>query len=110
MKLFIENDKLEIVDKTTIEELKRFIYTKNKFQADDGCKDDMVLALALVFAPFCNVKNFIDMEKVIKNIYFEENETYDFIELVNFGSFDDGVEEDLMYSENKQFDEFIYIN
>lgn len=110
MKLFIENDKLEIVDKTTIEELKRFIYTKNKFQADDGCKDDMVLALALVFAPFCNVKNFIDMEKVIKNIYFEDNETYDFTELVNFGSFDDGVEEDLMYSENKQFDEFIYIN
>ena len=110
MKLFIENDKLEIVDKTTIEELKRFIYTKNKFQADDGCKDDMVLALALVFAPFCNVKNFIDMEKVIKNIYFEENETYDFTELVTFGSFDDGVEEDLMYSENKQFDEFIYIN
>lgn len=110
MKLFIENNKIEIVDKTTIEELKRFIYTKNKFQADDGCKDDMVLALALVFAPFCNVKNFIDMEKVIKNIYFEENETYDFTELVAFGSFDDGVEEDLMYSENKQFDEFIYIN
>lgn len=110
LKLFIENDKLEIVDKTTIEELKRFIFIKNKFQADDGCKDDMVLSLALVFAPFCNVKNFIDMEKVIKNIYFEENETYDFTELVNFGSFDDGVEEDLLYSENKQFDEFIYIN
>jgi hypothetical protein len=92
LKLFIENNKLTINDKSTINELYRFILIKNKYQADDGSKDDMVMSLALVFVPFINVKNFEDMKKLIQNLYvqetLEENEKTSFTESLTIGCFD----------------------
>lgn len=98
LKLFIENEKLEINDKNTINEFYQFIMVNNKFQADDGAHDDMIMSLALIFVPFINTKNFEDMKLLVKNLYnFEdlpEDEKADFSELMTIGSFDDGVDDD----------------
>lgn len=97
LKLFIENDKLEINDKKTINEFYQFILINNKFQADDGAHDDMIMSLALIFVPFCNTKNFEDMKALVKNLYDDdlpEADKVDFGELLVIGSFDDGAEEE----------------
>ena len=77
MKLFIENDNIVINDKSTINEFFNFILIKNKYQADEGSHDDMVMSLALVFAPFCNTKNFEDMKKIVQGLYNNDNEFSD---------------------------------
>ena len=98
LKLFIDNDKLEVIDRTTIDEFRRFILINNKYQADEGCHDDSVMALALAFVPFCNSKNFEDMKKLIRNLY-SDVETSDesesnFVDYLTIGDFDDGSDED----------------
>ena len=93
MKLFIQNGKLEINDSDTYKEFFSFIYSKGKYQADDGAKDDMIMALAICFAPFCNMKNFEDMREVTKLIFSEAKEDNNAMDLLSFGFFDSGVEE-----------------
>jgi hypothetical protein len=106
LKLFIENDKLEINDKSTINEFYQFILINNKFQADDGAHDDMIMSLALTFVPFTNSKNFEDMRVLIKNLYesddLEESEKVEFGELLTIGSFDDGADEEYMPSQRQE--------
>jgi len=108
LKLFIENDKLKINDKTTINEFYQFILINNKFQADDGAKDDMVMSLAITFAPFCNSKNFEDMKKLVSLLYQndtnEENQKTSFSELLTIGTFDSGTDEDYKSSKNKEYE------
>lgn len=98
LKLFIENDKLEINDKSTINEFYQFILINNKFQADDGAHDDMIMSLALAFVPFISSKNFEDMRVLVKNLYesddLDESEKFNFGELLTIGTFDDGVDEE----------------
>ena len=97
LKLFIENDKLEVNDKKTINEFYQFILVNGKFQADDGAHDDMIMSLALIFVPFCNTKNFEDMKALVKNLYDDdlpEEEKVDFGELLTIGSFDDSSDEE----------------
>ena len=97
LKLFIENDKLEINDKKTINEFYQFILVNSKFQADDGAHDDMIMSLALIFVPFCNTKNFEDMKALVKNLYDDDlpdAEKVDFGELLVIGSFDDSSDEE----------------
>jgi hypothetical protein len=97
LKLFIENDKLDVNDKKTINEFYQFILINSKFQADDGAHDDMIMSLALIFVPFCNTKNFEDMKALVKNLYDDDlpdAEKVDFGELLTIGSFDDGAEEE----------------
>lgn len=97
LKLFIENDKLEVNDKKTINEFYQFILVNGKFQADDGAHDDMIMSLALIFVPFCNTKNFEDMKVLVKNLYDDdlpEAEKVDFGELLTIGSFDDHSDEE----------------
>ena len=91
-KLFMENYKLNIIDRDTIKELYTFIYEKNKFQAEDGCHDDMIMALAICFAPFCNTKNFEDMREINKVLFGGESDN-NVVEFFNFGFFDNGIEE-----------------
>ena len=69
LKLFIENDRLNICDASTMNEFLTFILVNNKYQADDGSHDDMIMSLALIFVPFCNARNFEDMKDLIKNLY-----------------------------------------
>ena len=69
MKLFLDNNLLVVNDKSTIEEFYTFIAINGKYQADNGYHDDMVMSLALTFAPFCNSRNFEDMAKIIDTLY-----------------------------------------
>lgn len=93
LKLFIENNNLQIVDRNTIKEFFTFILINNKYQADENCHDDMIMSLALIFVPFCNSKNFEDMKNLIKNLYSVEvndSETdKSFTEYLTIGSFED---------------------
>ena len=98
LKLFIENNRLDICDAGTMNEFLTFILVNNKYQADDGAHDDMIMSLALTFVPFCNAKNFEDMKELIKNLYKvdidsdDENETKDkkrFSEHLLIGDFAD---------------------
>ena len=96
MKLFIENNKYTIHDKSTINELLTFILLNEKYQADDGCHDDCVMALALTFAPFVNNKNFEDMKLVIKALYNQDKYSEDSESLADMlvvGAFNDGTSE-----------------
>jgi len=98
LKLFVENDKLEINDKSTINEFYQFILINNKFQADDGAHDDMIMSLAMIFVPFCNSKNFEDMKKLVNNLYNDDLpdiEKSNFGDLLTIGSFDDYSDESL---------------
>jgi hypothetical protein len=106
LKLFIENDKLMINDKKTINEFYQFILVNGKFQADDGAHDDMIMSLAIVFAPFCDVKNFEDMRKVVHQLYQNDSddlsepqneETTGFGDMLTIGDFDSASDEDAEY-------------
>lgn len=59
LKKFIENNKFEIVDFDTINELSTFISKKNSYEADTGCHDDLVIPFIL-FAYLLNQELFID--------------------------------------------------
>lgn len=114
MKTFIENDKLKINDADTIQEFSTFILTRNKYQADEGTHDDMVMSLALLFTIFNDSKNFDDM-KQLTTLLFQEisEENVDISEILTIGSFDDGVEfneefNKKSYSDYVSYEEFIH--
>ncbi|WXB48026.1 terminase large subunit [Vibrio phage VB_VaC_TDDLMA] len=106
LKLFIENDKLEVVDRATIQEFFQFILINNKYQADEGAHDDMIMSLGLVFVPFCNSRNFEDMKLLVKNLYndaeLSESEKVNFGEMMTIGSFDDGTDEEYLMDQGKK--------
>lgn len=108
LKLFIENDKLEINDKATINEFYQFILINNKFQADDGAHDDMIMSLALTFVPFTNVQNFDDMKKLVSTLYqnndLSESERANFTDFLSIGAFDDGIDDDYDPDKPKYYD------
>lgn len=105
MRMFIENDKLKIHDRITINEFYSFILINNKYQADDGCHDDAVMSLALAFAPFCNTRNFEDIKDLVAQIS-AKTEMLDpdnsFTDYMNIGMFDDNGDDEylLKNSEN----------
>jgi len=106
MKTFIENGRLKINDKKTIDEFYTFILKNGKYQADDGAFDDAVMSLAIAFAPFCNTKNFSDMKKLVDILYKKstdendgsEKNKIDLSEIFSIGGFDDGTDINEMYS------------
>lgn len=89
LKLFIDNDLIKINDKATVNELYTFVLKNDKYQADDGCHDDMVMSLALAFAPFCNSKNFDDMKVVLDLLYSKSSTSTSIAEHFIIGNFDD---------------------
>ena len=90
LKLFIENGNLIVNDFRTIGQFYTFILVNGKYQADDGCHDDLVMALAISFAPFCNTKNFSEMKTIIKNFYDNSKQSdEDFSSNMIYGRFDD---------------------
>ena len=112
LKLFIENDKLRISDKSTINEFYQFILVNGKFQADDGAHDDMVMSLALVFAPFCDTKNFEDMRKVVQRLYMSmpddirDDDSVGFGDMLSIGDFDSATDDDYDLYMNKEKKEY----
>ena len=112
LKLFIDNNNLIIHDKKTINQFYTFILLNNKYQADENCKDDAIMSLAITFAPFCNSKNFEDMKGLVDRLYntfdeTEEDKGKDFIEYLTIGSFDDGTSEEIIY--NSEYNNLSYI-
>ena len=95
MKTFIENGKLKIYDKSTIEEFMTFILRNGKYQADEGYHDDTIMSLAIAFAPFASTKNFLDMKNLVDALYKKNvNESkVDLSEIFVVGGFDDGTME-----------------
>ena len=93
LKLMLENNQLLICDNDTIKEFFTFILKKNKFQADDGFHDDMVMSLAIAMCIFSNTNNFEDMKIIIDNIYSKENENIDITAMLTIGDFYDGSHE-----------------
>lgn len=106
MRMFIENEKLKIHDRITINEFYSFILINNKYQADDGCHDDAVMSLALAFAPFCNTRNFEDIKELVAQIS-AKTEMLDpdnsFTDYMNIGMFDDNGDDEYL-SENPDND------
>lgn len=112
LKLFIDNNNLTIHDKKTINQFYTFILLNNKYQADENCKDDAIMSLALTFAPFCNSKNFEDMKELVKRLYNDfdddkENDDKSFIEFLTVGSFDDGT--NINDEQSTEYNNFSYI-
>ena len=101
LKLFIENGNLIVNDFHTIDQFYTFILVNGKYQADDGCHDDLVMALAISFAPFCNTKNFSEMKTIIKNFYDNSKQSNeDFSSNMIYGRFDDFSDSSLDNSDN----------
>jgi len=103
MKMFIENNNLEINDKGTYDQFFTFILENGKYQADDGSFDDAVMCLAIAFAPFCSTKNFNDMKSLIDSLYNKkvENSKVDLSEVFAIGGFDDGTAENANFLTNR---------
>jgi len=97
MKKFIEENSLIINDKKTQHQMFTFLEKSNgTFSAEEGYKDDLVMALMLLFFPFFEFKNwddfrgFIDyMEKRKEQEQKQEQEAADFLDL----GINDGTEE-----------------
>ena len=105
-KHFVDNKRLIIHDKNTITELYTFIIINNKYQADDGAHDDLVMSLALAFAPFVSSRNFEDMKDLVKKLYSDEDMSdTEFTDYLAIGNFDIATDD---YSEEslagKKFD------
>lgn len=110
MRFFIEEKKLIINDKETKTQLLNFIKINNKYQADDGCKDDLVMALAIAFVPFQNIRNFEDLPKfleMIKEDISDDSESKKIEDFVSFGYFDDATEVDNINNEQVYISGFL---
>ena len=59
LKKHIENNKFEIVDFDTINELSTFVSKKNSYEADVGCTDDLIIPLVM-FAHLINNLTFTE--------------------------------------------------
>lgn len=89
MKQFADNFKVIIIDDATTTELNTFILKDDKYQADSGCHDDLVMSLALCFVPFIDSRNFEDMKELIQKIYSKDNTELDVTDYMIIGDFDD---------------------
>jgi len=104
LKIFIEEGKLIVQDRDTINEFFNFIKSDNvkkKYEAEEGYHDDMIMSLAIIFAPFMHIKAFDDFDLFLdvlrKNIDLDTEEDEDGVKTADYyslldtdGGFDDG--------------------
>jgi len=120
MKIFIEEGKLNIIDKNTIDEFFNFIKSDNvseKFKAEEGYHDDMIMSLAICFAPFMHIKAFDDRELFLNALHIDLEDgveglkTDEYYSMLDIGGFSDGNEDtelnryDILEKLNNTFDE-----
>lgn len=108
MKMFVENSKIILNDKPTVDEMLTFINKNGKYQADNGCHDDLVMALSLLFVPLLDVNNIFDYEGFIETVK-EESEEDDVYKYTSLGFFDDGSTPDYGYNPS-DYEETYYFN
>jgi hypothetical protein len=93
LKMFIENGNLILRDKSTIDQLFTFVEVNGKYQADRAAKDDMVMSLAISFAPYLNLSNLEDYKEFLKVLEINRIETEqaekETFGILTFGYFDD---------------------
>lgn len=93
MKLFIEEGKLIINSDVTLKQLYTFTKNKNgKYVAEEGYKDDAVMAQAIAFAPFMENKRYDNYQLFVKELKTEDStaKTGQFLSEFDIGSVDDG--------------------
>ena len=102
LKSLILNEKLEIVDNDTINEFLFFKYKNDKYQAEEGKHDDLIMSLCMCLVMFINIKNFEDFKTVIDGILSKESKILEEGDFLNIGTFDDGTN----FKENQEYGEF----
>jgi hypothetical protein len=97
MKKFLEKGHLVINDKDTLDEMFMFIEINGKYQADKGYKDDLVMSLAISFAPYLNLNNVDDYREFLKLIEetkeTQEQEDSEALLFLTCGYFDDSLDQ-----------------
>ena len=75
MKIFLDEEKLIINNQKTLNQLYTFTKKKtgNKYEAEDGYKDDAVMSLSMTFAPFMHIKVFDNFSLFTKELHAEES-------------------------------------
>lgn len=107
---FTDNHKCEIIDFSTITEANTFIIKDNKYQADNGCHDDLIMCLALCFVPFIDNKNFDNMKELISKIHSKDNTDIDISDYMIIGDFDDFSDDNKESLIGKSFDNEYFIS
>lgn len=97
LKLLIDNQKLIVNDAETIKEFNTFVLKNNKYQADDGFHDDLIMALGIALALFGDSKNFENISEMTKKLYSNDS-GIEFTDYLCLGSFDD-------FSDSESFSE-----
>jgi hypothetical protein len=105
LRAFLEENKLIINSPITLQQL--FTFTKNdndKYQAEDGYKDDNIMSLAIAFAPFMESKVFDDYELFIQELRKNSPEvkTKEFMSTLDLAFDDEGSEYQSEYEKAKQ--------
>jgi hypothetical protein len=94
IKDLVEQNKINIVDQDTIIEMSTFVAKGSSYEASDNNHDDLMMNLVLfgwfAVTPFFGEMTDIDM----KNMLYAEQQKLIEDDLVPFGVFDDGVEEE----------------
>ena len=104
LRAFLEEDKLIINSKETLQQLYTFVKNDSgKYQAQDGYKDDNLMSLAISFAPFMESKVFDDYELFIKELRTESGvKTKEFISTLDLSFDDDGTDYSTDYEKTKK--------
>ena len=97
LKLLIDNQKLIVNDAETIKEFNTFVLKNNKYQADDGFHDDLIMALGIALALFGDSKNFENISEMTKKLYSNDS-GIEFTDYLCLGTFDD-------FSDSESFSE-----
>lgn len=113
LKKLIEENKLEINDKKSIDEFFVFVEQKNgSFSAEDGYHDDLIMALMIALAPFINIKHFEDFKGFIdfveKKRIESEEEAEEFAKFFSGVSFNTGITDDDISKLDKNILSFNY--
>lgn len=94
LKMFVEKEYIIIQDEKTYQQLLRFVDNgSGKYEAEKGYKDDLVMSLAIAFAPFQNMKNFNDYDTLItimeNNMKDNQEEMESLQDMLSTGFFSD---------------------
>ena len=96
LKDLVEDQKIIIEDYDTIEELSNFISKRESYEAEEGHHDDLVMCLVL-FGWLIRQEYFKDLTNSdIRQKYLADREEIMDDEMLPFGFFDDGIEDETL--------------